>query len=80
METRQRTVSDTDASPLIGPAEVARLLGVSSAWVRDHATRKLPRIPVIRIGKLLRFRLADIKLIVQHGFSAENWRPHGEHF
>jgi hypothetical protein len=58
----------TDGSSLIGPAEVARLLGVSSGWVRDHATRKSPRIPVVRIGRMMRFRPADIHVIVQHGF------------
>jgi hypothetical protein len=76
----ERVVSNTDGSPLIGPSEVARLLGVSSGWVRDHATRKLPRIPVVRIGKLMRFRITDINVIVQHGFSSENWRTNGEEF
>ena len=42
--------------PLLGPAEVAKWLGVSVAWVRDHATRKSPRLPAIKAGKLLRFR------------------------
>jgi hypothetical protein len=63
-----KVARDTDGSSLIGPAEVARLLGVSSGWVRDHATRKTPRIPVIRIGRMMRFRPADIHGIVQHGF------------
>lgn len=43
--------------------EVARMLGVSKAWVRDHATRRNPRIPVVRLGSaraLLRFRQQDI--------------------
>jgi hypothetical protein len=73
-------LQDAEESPLIGPAEVARLLGVSSGWVRDHATRKTPRIPVVRIGRLMRFRPADIKVIVQHGFTSENWRANGEQF
>ncbi len=77
---KNEDVRRDDGSALIGPAEVARLLGVSSGWVRDHATRKTPRIPVVRIGRLMRFRPADIKVIVQHGFTSENWRANGEQF
>jgi len=69
-----------DGTHLIGAAEVARLLGVSSGWVRDHATRKTPRIPMLRIGRLMRFRPADINLIVQYGFSSEAWRANGKQF
>ena len=46
---------------LLGPSEVAKWLGVSAGWVRDHATRKVPRIKVIKIGKLLRFRPKDVE-------------------
>ena len=46
---------------LLGPCEVAKWLGVSAGWVRDHATRKDPRIKAIKIGKLLRFRPKDIE-------------------
>jgi hypothetical protein len=44
--------------------EVATRLGVSKAWVRDHATRRNPRIPVVRFGErraVLRFRPEDIE-------------------
>ena len=74
----KNVVKNSDGSPLIGPTEVARRLGVASGWVRDHATRKLPRIPVVRMGRLMRFRISDIDGIVQHGFSSENWRANGE--
>jgi hypothetical protein len=30
--------------------DVAGLLCVSKAWVRDHATRRNPRIPTVRVG------------------------------
>ena len=80
-ETRQkRRLATRRRIAAHGPAEVARLLGVSSGWVRDHATRKTPRIPVVRIGRLMRFRPADIKVIVQYGFTSENWRANGEQF
>jgi excisionase family DNA binding protein len=50
---------------LLGPGEVAKWLGVSSGWVRDHATRKSPRIPAVKVGKLLRFRPEDVEAFIQ---------------
>jgi excisionase family DNA binding protein len=46
---------------LLTPQEVASRLGVSERWVRDHATRRSPRIPAVKLGPLLRFRLSDIE-------------------
>jgi excisionase family DNA binding protein len=46
---------------LLTPQEVATRLGVSERWVRDHATRRTPRIPAVKLGPLLRFRLSDIE-------------------
>lgn len=46
---------------LLTPVQVAQWLGVSAAWVRDHATRKEPRIPVIKLGKVLRFRPEEVQ-------------------
>src|SRR5215470_3157491 len=46
---------------LLTPQEVATRLGVSQRWVRDHATRRSPRIPAVKLGPLLRFRLSDIE-------------------
>lgn len=45
---------------LLTPKQVATWLGVSDRWVRDHATRRLPRIPSVRLGSLLRFRREDV--------------------
>jgi len=50
---------------LLTPSEVARWLGVSAAWVRDHATRKQPRLPTVRLGKLMRFRADDIEEFIR---------------
>lgn len=55
-----------DFLPLLGPAEVAKWLGVSVAWVRDHATRKSPRLPAVKAGKLLRFRPVDVRGFIKH--------------
>ena len=46
---------------LLGPSDVADWLGVSAGWVRDHATRKEPRIRAIKVGKLIRFRPEDVE-------------------
>ena len=45
---------------LLTPSDVAKRLQVSTAWVRDHSTRKYPRLPVTRVGGLLRYHPADI--------------------
>lgn len=55
---------------LLGVAEVAEWLGVSRGWVYDHATRKEPRIPVVKLGDgrgkgLLKFRRQDIHSFIE---------------
>jgi hypothetical protein len=51
------------------------MLAVSKAWVRDHATRRNPRIPVVRFGArraVLRFRREDVtQFISEHLVSTE---------
>ncbi len=49
---------------LYTPQEVADRLGVSERWVRDHATRRIPRIRAVKLGPLLRFREADVAAFV----------------
>jgi excisionase family DNA binding protein len=44
--------------------EVAERLGVSERWVRDHATRRKPRLRAIKLGPLLRFRWSDVQAMV----------------
>jgi excisionase family DNA binding protein len=46
---------------LLSPQEVADRLGVSERWVRDHATRRNPRIRAVKLGPLLRFRWSDVE-------------------
>jgi len=55
------TAANRGRQQLLGPSDVAKWLGVSAGWVRDHATRKDPRIRAIRVGKLLRFRHEDVE-------------------
>jgi hypothetical protein len=47
--------------------QVADMFGVSKGWVRDHATRRSPRIPVVRFGgkrAVLRFRPQDVEAFI----------------
>lgn len=50
---------------LLTPQDVARRLQVSIAWVRDHSTRKHPRLPVVRVGGLLRYHPVDLERWIQ---------------
>jgi excisionase family DNA binding protein len=57
------TGQQSQPGTLLSLDDVAALLRVSRAWVRDHATRRNPRIPVVRLGgkrALLRFRREDV--------------------
>ncbi len=52
---------------LLSLDEVAALFCLSKAWVRDHATRRNPRIPVVRLGgrrAILRFRPQDVEQFI----------------
>lgn len=44
--------------------EVAVRLGVSERWLRDHATRRNPRIRAYKFGPLIRFRWSDVEAFV----------------
>ena len=49
---------------LLNGREVAAKLGVSERFVRDHTTRRLPRITGVRLGKLIRYRTCDVDLFM----------------
>ncbi len=61
--------SNTNES-LLTPEQVAERLNVSVDWVRDHSSRKNPRLPVIRLGGgpgrkgLLRYRAKEIEKFI----------------
>lgn len=50
---------------LLTAKEVAKKLGVSERWVRDHATRRNPRIPCVPLGSLIRFLESDVESFIQ---------------
>jgi predicted DNA-binding transcriptional regulator AlpA len=45
---------------LLNARQVADKLGVSERWVRDHTTRRSPRIRGIKLGPLMRYRREDV--------------------
>lgn len=49
---------------LLDAREVAAKLGVSERFIRDHTTRRSPRIPGVKLGKLLRYRAADVEVFM----------------
>jgi excisionase family DNA binding protein len=51
---------------LLTSGQVAERLGVSERWVRDHATRRQPRIAAVKLGSLLRFRWTDVEDFLAH--------------
>ena len=59
---RERSFSERQSKmQLLSVDQAAQILGVSSAWVRDHATRKQPHLKCVKVGKLLKFRPDDVE-------------------
>ena len=55
---------DREDDRLLDAREVAAKLGVSERFIRDHTTRRSPRIPGVKLGKLLRYRAADVEIFM----------------
>ena len=52
--------TEDDEEPLLNARQVAVRLGVSERWVRDHTTRRWPRIPGVKLGPMMRYRRKDV--------------------
>jgi hypothetical protein len=52
---------------LLKPSAVAALLGVPVSWVRDHSERAYPRLPIIRVGGLLRYQKSSHNRLMETG-------------
>jgi excisionase family DNA binding protein len=55
---------DGHMEKLLTVEDVADILNVSRAWVYDHADRKRPLIPSVRLGKAVRFRPEDVQKFI----------------
>ena len=61
--------------PLLTAEEVAVKLKVSTDWVWDHSSRKLPYLPVIRMSNgVLRYRASGIEEFLREREHASNLR------
>jgi predicted DNA-binding transcriptional regulator AlpA len=49
---------------LLDARQVAAKLGVSERFIRDHTTRRSPRIIGVKLGKLLRYRATDVEIFM----------------
>jgi excisionase family DNA binding protein len=50
---------------LLTPREVAELLAVSVPWVLDHASRRRPLLPSVKLGKAVRFRREEVETFIR---------------
>ena len=56
----------SDPDRLLSVEEVAELLGMSTAWVRQHSNgMRRPSIPSIKLGKCVRSRRQDVQEFVE---------------
>ena len=61
--------------PLLTAEEVAAKLKVSTDWVWDHSSRKMPYLPVIRMSDgVLRYRSSGIEEFLREREQASNMR------
>ncbi len=61
--------------PLLTAEEVAAKLKVSTDWVWDHSSRRLPYLPVIRMSDgALRYRASGIEEFLRERERASNLR------
>ena len=69
LDHRNRPANDLSqlTEHLLTVSQVARRLGMSNQWVRDHVDRRQPKIDVVRWGSAVRFRPSDVdRFIIQH--------------
>ena len=59
-------ISTANQDRLLNAREVAAKLGVSERWVRDHTTRRSPKIRAVKLGWLIRYRRADVDSFMEH--------------
>ena len=68
-------IAATGNDRLMNARQVAAKLGVSERWVRDHTTRRAPRIRGLKMGSLMRYRLADVEAFLAELDTQPSSRP-----
>jgi hypothetical protein len=75
LPVRDPVPSNYQDEDLLIACEVATILRVSERWVRDHTTRRSPKIRAIKLGSLVRYKWRDVKAFME-GLSADTFsRP-----
>jgi excisionase family DNA binding protein len=64
LEERNSERPNYDGERLLNARQVADKLGVSERFIRDHTTRRSPKIPAVKLGKLIRYRRADVDVFM----------------
>jgi excisionase family DNA binding protein len=64
VEGRNTVQANHDGERLLNARQVAEKLGVSERFIRDHTTRRYPKIPAVKLGKLIRYRRADVDVFM----------------
>src|ERR1700674_4703988 len=60
---------------LLTPQEVCQWLDVKMQWLKDHTTRYEPIVPHVRMGKMVRFRRADVAAFLEQQVMAKRFMP-----
>ena len=71
-------VQEIGIERLLNAREVAARLGVSERWVRDHTTRRSPKIRGVKLGPLMRYRIADVDEFMRGLLTSK--APHAHRF
>ena len=64
LEDKNSKQPNHDGERLLNARQVADKLGVSERFIRDHTTRRSPKIPAVKLGKLIRYRCADVDIFM----------------
>ena len=70
-----QSIAVTENGRLMNARQVAAKLGVSERWVRDHTTRRSPRIRGLKMGSLMRYRLSDVEAFLAELDTQPSSRP-----
>jgi predicted DNA-binding transcriptional regulator AlpA len=70
-----QSISAPGNDRLMNARQVAAKLGVSERWVRDHTTRRSPRIRGLKLGSLVRYRWADVEAFLAELDTQRSSRP-----
>jgi excisionase family DNA binding protein len=65
VETAAPVSADLDDDTLLTPQDAARFLKVSVSWVYEHVRPEVEdRLPVVKVGKYLRFDPRDLRAYI----------------